>query len=70
MLDCISSDHSRSFCLGTVPNGFCNIKILMRTTHIKLLTAPKVPKKKKKKQKDEWNKSPEVSDDEDLAIQP
>uniref|UniRef100_A0A915K0F0 Uncharacterized protein n=1 Tax=Romanomermis culicivorax TaxID=13658 RepID=A0A915K0F0_ROMCU len=37
---------------------------LTRTTHPKLLTAPKVPKKKKKKQKDEWNKSPDVSNDE------
>uniref|UniRef100_A0A915K0G5 Uncharacterized protein n=1 Tax=Romanomermis culicivorax TaxID=13658 RepID=A0A915K0G5_ROMCU len=53
-----------------VPNAFRNIKILMHTTHPKLLTAPKVPKKKKKKQKDEWNKSLEVSDDKDPAIQP
>uniref|UniRef100_A0A915HK58 Uncharacterized protein n=1 Tax=Romanomermis culicivorax TaxID=13658 RepID=A0A915HK58_ROMCU len=51
--DCTSSDHGRSFCLGTVPNGFRSIKVLTRTTHPKLLTAPKVPKKKKKKQKDE-----------------
>uniref|UniRef100_A0A915IVT4 Uncharacterized protein n=1 Tax=Romanomermis culicivorax TaxID=13658 RepID=A0A915IVT4_ROMCU len=42
----------------------------MRTTHPKLLTAPKVPKKKKKKQKDEWNKLPDVSDDEDPALKP
>uniref|UniRef100_A0A915HTU5 Uncharacterized protein n=1 Tax=Romanomermis culicivorax TaxID=13658 RepID=A0A915HTU5_ROMCU len=42
----------------------------MHTTHPKLLTTPKVPKKKKKKQKDEWNKLLEVSDDEDRAIQP
>uniref|UniRef100_A0A915IHV8 Uncharacterized protein n=1 Tax=Romanomermis culicivorax TaxID=13658 RepID=A0A915IHV8_ROMCU len=34
-----------------------------------LLTAPKVLKKKKK-QKDEWNKSLEVSEDEDPALQP
>uniref|UniRef100_A0A915HHC3 Uncharacterized protein n=1 Tax=Romanomermis culicivorax TaxID=13658 RepID=A0A915HHC3_ROMCU len=37
-------------------------------THPKLLTTPKVPKKKK--QKDEWNKSPEVSDEEDQSLQP
>uniref|UniRef100_A0A915JRH3 Uncharacterized protein n=1 Tax=Romanomermis culicivorax TaxID=13658 RepID=A0A915JRH3_ROMCU len=70
MLDCTSSDHSRSFCLGTVPNGFPSPKVLMLTMHLKLLTAPKVPKKKKKKQKDEWNKSPDVSDDEDPAVHP
>uniref|UniRef100_A0A915HDL6 Uncharacterized protein n=1 Tax=Romanomermis culicivorax TaxID=13658 RepID=A0A915HDL6_ROMCU len=50
-----------------MPNGFHNVT---STTHPKLLTAPKVPKKKRKKQKDEWNKSPDVSDDEDLALQP
>uniref|UniRef100_A0A915KTE5 Uncharacterized protein n=1 Tax=Romanomermis culicivorax TaxID=13658 RepID=A0A915KTE5_ROMCU len=38
--------------------------------HWKLLSTLKVPKKKKKKQKDEWNKSPYVSDDEDPALQP
>uniref|UniRef100_A0A915IY74 Uncharacterized protein n=1 Tax=Romanomermis culicivorax TaxID=13658 RepID=A0A915IY74_ROMCU len=69
MYDCTSSDHGRSFCLGTVPNGFRSIKVLTRTTHPKLLTAPKVPKKKKKKQKDEWNKSLDVSDNEDPALQ-
>uniref|UniRef100_A0A915L6Y4 Uncharacterized protein n=1 Tax=Romanomermis culicivorax TaxID=13658 RepID=A0A915L6Y4_ROMCU len=53
-----------------VPNGFRSVKVLMRMTHPKLLSAPKVPKKKKKKQKDEWNKSPDVSDDEDPALQP
>uniref|UniRef100_A0A915I4X5 Uncharacterized protein n=1 Tax=Romanomermis culicivorax TaxID=13658 RepID=A0A915I4X5_ROMCU len=42
---------------------------LTHTTHQKVLTAPKVPKKKKK-QKDERNKSLEVSDDEDLCLQP
>uniref|UniRef100_A0A915L8B0 Uncharacterized protein n=1 Tax=Romanomermis culicivorax TaxID=13658 RepID=A0A915L8B0_ROMCU len=42
----------------------------MHTRHLKLLTASKVPKKKKKKQKDEWNKSPDVSDNEDPALQP
>uniref|UniRef100_A0A915III6 Uncharacterized protein n=1 Tax=Romanomermis culicivorax TaxID=13658 RepID=A0A915III6_ROMCU len=41
----------------------------MLMTHPKLLPTPKVPKKKKKKQKDEWNKSPKVSDNKDLAIQ-
>uniref|UniRef100_A0A915JJQ2 Uncharacterized protein n=1 Tax=Romanomermis culicivorax TaxID=13658 RepID=A0A915JJQ2_ROMCU len=65
-----SSHHGRSFCLGMVPKGFRNIKILTGTTHPNLLTAPKVPKKKKKKQKDEWNKSADVSDDEDPALQP
>uniref|UniRef100_A0A915HYI2 Uncharacterized protein n=1 Tax=Romanomermis culicivorax TaxID=13658 RepID=A0A915HYI2_ROMCU len=55
---------------GTVLNGFRSIKVLMRTTHPKLLTAPKVPKKKKKKQKDEWNKSQDISHDEDPALQP
>uniref|UniRef100_A0A915J8N0 Uncharacterized protein n=1 Tax=Romanomermis culicivorax TaxID=13658 RepID=A0A915J8N0_ROMCU len=69
MFDSTSSDHGLSFCLGTVPNGFCNLKILMRTTHPKLLTALKARKKKKKKQKDKWNKSLEVSDDEDPALQ-
>uniref|UniRef100_A0A915J2M2 Uncharacterized protein n=1 Tax=Romanomermis culicivorax TaxID=13658 RepID=A0A915J2M2_ROMCU len=39
-------------------------------THSKLLTAPKVQKKKKKKQKDEWNKSPEASDDKEPSLQP
>uniref|UniRef100_A0A915LAW5 Uncharacterized protein n=1 Tax=Romanomermis culicivorax TaxID=13658 RepID=A0A915LAW5_ROMCU len=53
-----------------VPNGFHSVKVLTCTTHPKLLTASKVPKKKKKKQKDEWNKSPGVSDDEDPALQP
>uniref|UniRef100_A0A915ISA2 Uncharacterized protein n=1 Tax=Romanomermis culicivorax TaxID=13658 RepID=A0A915ISA2_ROMCU len=70
MFDCTSSDHSPSFCLGTVPNCFRSVKVLMRTTHRKLLTPPKVPKKKKKKQKDKWNKSLDVSDDEDLSLQP
>uniref|UniRef100_A0A915HIH9 Uncharacterized protein n=1 Tax=Romanomermis culicivorax TaxID=13658 RepID=A0A915HIH9_ROMCU len=64
------SDHGRSFCLGMQPNGFCDVKTLMPTTHPKVLTAPKVRKKKKKKQKDEWNKLPEVSDDEDPSLQP
>uniref|UniRef100_A0A915HMB5 Uncharacterized protein n=1 Tax=Romanomermis culicivorax TaxID=13658 RepID=A0A915HMB5_ROMCU len=75
MFDCTASDHGRSFCLGTVTKGFRDIKVLTRTTHPKLLTAPKAPKKKKKKpkkkkkkQKDEWNKSPDVSDDEDPAL--
>uniref|UniRef100_A0A915JG11 Uncharacterized protein n=1 Tax=Romanomermis culicivorax TaxID=13658 RepID=A0A915JG11_ROMCU len=36
----------------------------------KLLPVPKVLKKKKKKQKDKWNKSPDLSDDEDPALQP
>uniref|UniRef100_A0A915JZD4 Uncharacterized protein n=1 Tax=Romanomermis culicivorax TaxID=13658 RepID=A0A915JZD4_ROMCU len=51
--------------LGTVPNGFHSVKVLKGTTHPKLLTAPKVPKKKKKKkkQKDKWNKSLDVTDD-------
>uniref|UniRef100_A0A915KJP2 Uncharacterized protein n=1 Tax=Romanomermis culicivorax TaxID=13658 RepID=A0A915KJP2_ROMCU len=53
-----------------VPNSFRNVKVLTCTTHPKLITAPKVPKKEKKKQKDEWNKSPDVSDDEDPALQP
>uniref|UniRef100_A0A915I587 Uncharacterized protein n=1 Tax=Romanomermis culicivorax TaxID=13658 RepID=A0A915I587_ROMCU len=70
MYDCTWANHGQSFCLGTVPNGFPNIKVLTRTTHPKLLTAPKVPEKKKKKQKDEWNKSLDVSDDEDPALQP
>uniref|UniRef100_A0A915I0R0 Uncharacterized protein n=1 Tax=Romanomermis culicivorax TaxID=13658 RepID=A0A915I0R0_ROMCU len=70
MFDCTSSDQGQSFCLGSVPNGFQSVKVLRYTTHPKLLTVPKAPKKKKKKQKDEWNKSPEVSDDEDPALQP
>uniref|UniRef100_A0A915KA94 Uncharacterized protein n=1 Tax=Romanomermis culicivorax TaxID=13658 RepID=A0A915KA94_ROMCU len=70
MYDCTSSDHGGSFCLGTVPNGFGSVKVLTHMTNPKLLTAPKVPKKKKKKQKDEWNKSPDVSDEEDPALQP
>uniref|UniRef100_A0A915K780 Uncharacterized protein n=1 Tax=Romanomermis culicivorax TaxID=13658 RepID=A0A915K780_ROMCU len=70
MFYCTSFDHGRSFCLGTVPNGFRSIKVLTRMTHPKLLTAPKVPKKIKKKQKDEWNKLPDVSDNEDPALQP
>uniref|UniRef100_A0A915KR17 Uncharacterized protein n=1 Tax=Romanomermis culicivorax TaxID=13658 RepID=A0A915KR17_ROMCU len=69
MYDCTSADHGRSFCLGTVPNGFCNFKVLTHTTHPKLLTASKELKKKKKKQKNEWNKSPDVSDDKDPALQ-
>uniref|UniRef100_A0A915KFC8 Uncharacterized protein n=1 Tax=Romanomermis culicivorax TaxID=13658 RepID=A0A915KFC8_ROMCU len=51
-----------------VPNSFP--KVLTGTTHPKLLTTLKVPKKKKKKQKDERSKSPGVSDDEDPALQP
>uniref|UniRef100_A0A915L768 Uncharacterized protein n=1 Tax=Romanomermis culicivorax TaxID=13658 RepID=A0A915L768_ROMCU len=47
-----------------------SVKVLTGTTHPKLLTTLKVPKKKKKKQKDEWNKSTDVSDDEDQALQP
>uniref|UniRef100_A0A915IYN0 Uncharacterized protein n=1 Tax=Romanomermis culicivorax TaxID=13658 RepID=A0A915IYN0_ROMCU len=69
MYNCTSSDHGWSFCLGTVPNGFRKVKVLMHTTHPKLLTALKVPKKKKKR-KDEWNKSLDVSNDEDPALQP
>uniref|UniRef100_A0A915HGI1 Uncharacterized protein n=1 Tax=Romanomermis culicivorax TaxID=13658 RepID=A0A915HGI1_ROMCU len=53
-----------------VPNGFRSNKVLMRTMHPKLLSAPKVPKKKKKKQKDDWNKSLDVSDEEDPSLQP
>uniref|UniRef100_A0A915KUX5 Uncharacterized protein n=1 Tax=Romanomermis culicivorax TaxID=13658 RepID=A0A915KUX5_ROMCU len=70
MFDCTSSNHGWSFCLGTVPNGFCSIKVLRHTMHWKLLSTLKVLKKKKKKQKDEWNKSPYASDDEDPALQP
>uniref|UniRef100_A0A915IBZ0 Uncharacterized protein n=1 Tax=Romanomermis culicivorax TaxID=13658 RepID=A0A915IBZ0_ROMCU len=70
MFDCTSSDHGRSFCLGTVPNSFRENKVLTPRTHPKLLTALKVPKKKKKKQKDKWNKSPDVPDNEDPALQP
>uniref|UniRef100_A0A915KV79 Uncharacterized protein n=1 Tax=Romanomermis culicivorax TaxID=13658 RepID=A0A915KV79_ROMCU len=69
MYDCTSSNHGWSFCLGMVPNGFGDVNVLMRTTHPKLLTAPKVPKKKKKKQKDEWNKLMDVSNDQDPALQ-
>uniref|UniRef100_A0A915IJM3 Uncharacterized protein n=1 Tax=Romanomermis culicivorax TaxID=13658 RepID=A0A915IJM3_ROMCU len=76
--DCTASDHGWSFCLGIVTNGFRDVKVLTRTTHPKLLTAPKALKKKKKKQKDEWNKkqkdewnkSLDVSDDEDPALKP
>uniref|UniRef100_A0A915HYT7 Autophagy protein 5 n=1 Tax=Romanomermis culicivorax TaxID=13658 RepID=A0A915HYT7_ROMCU len=68
MYDCASSDHGQSFCLGTQPNGFRQIKTLTHTTHPKILTALKVPKKIKK-QEDKWNKSPEVSDDEDPSLQ-
>uniref|UniRef100_A0A915IQC9 Uncharacterized protein n=1 Tax=Romanomermis culicivorax TaxID=13658 RepID=A0A915IQC9_ROMCU len=49
MFDCISSDHGWSFCLGMQPNGFYDVKTLMHRMHPKLLTAPKVLKKKKKK---------------------
>uniref|UniRef100_A0A915ILW6 Uncharacterized protein n=1 Tax=Romanomermis culicivorax TaxID=13658 RepID=A0A915ILW6_ROMCU len=70
MFDCPSSDHGRSFCLGTQPNRLCDVKTLTHTTHPKVLTAPKVPRKKKKKQKDEWNKSPEVSDEEGQSLKP
>uniref|UniRef100_A0A915HZH5 Uncharacterized protein n=1 Tax=Romanomermis culicivorax TaxID=13658 RepID=A0A915HZH5_ROMCU len=41
----------------------------MCTTQLKLLTIHKTLKKKKK-QKDEWDKSPEVSNDEDPLLQP
>uniref|UniRef100_A0A915J0C6 Uncharacterized protein n=1 Tax=Romanomermis culicivorax TaxID=13658 RepID=A0A915J0C6_ROMCU len=68
MYNCTSSDHHQSFCLGTLPNGFQSVKVLMPMTHPKLLTAPNVPKKKKKKQKDEWNKSRDTSDDEDSVF--
>uniref|UniRef100_A0A915IBC4 Uncharacterized protein n=1 Tax=Romanomermis culicivorax TaxID=13658 RepID=A0A915IBC4_ROMCU len=60
LFDFTSSDQGQSFCSGMVPNGFHNPKILTRTMHPKLLTTPKAPKKKKKKQIDEWNKSPET----------
>uniref|UniRef100_A0A915JQX1 Uncharacterized protein n=1 Tax=Romanomermis culicivorax TaxID=13658 RepID=A0A915JQX1_ROMCU len=56
MYDCTSANDGRSFCLGMQPNGFRKVKTLRRTTHLKVPTAPKVPKNKKKKQKDEWNK--------------
>uniref|UniRef100_A0A915K4Q7 Uncharacterized protein n=1 Tax=Romanomermis culicivorax TaxID=13658 RepID=A0A915K4Q7_ROMCU len=69
MYNCTSSGHGRSFCLGTQPNSFRDMKTLMRTTHLKLLTTPKMPKKKKKKQKEEWNKSPDISNDEDPSLQ-
>uniref|UniRef100_A0A915IRA4 Uncharacterized protein n=1 Tax=Romanomermis culicivorax TaxID=13658 RepID=A0A915IRA4_ROMCU len=68
MYDCTSSNHGQSYCLAMVPNTFRSVKVLTCTTHRKLLTAPKVPKKKKKKQKDEWIESLDVSDDEDLAL--
>uniref|UniRef100_A0A915IXZ1 Uncharacterized protein n=1 Tax=Romanomermis culicivorax TaxID=13658 RepID=A0A915IXZ1_ROMCU len=55
---------------STKVNGFPDIKTLTRTMHPKLLTVPKKPKNKKKKQKDEWNKSPEVSDDDDPSLLP
>uniref|UniRef100_A0A915IXL8 Uncharacterized protein n=1 Tax=Romanomermis culicivorax TaxID=13658 RepID=A0A915IXL8_ROMCU len=48
MYDCTSSDHGRSFCLGTVPNSFRSVKVLMRTTHPKLLTTPKSAKEQEK----------------------
>uniref|UniRef100_A0A915ICX5 Uncharacterized protein n=1 Tax=Romanomermis culicivorax TaxID=13658 RepID=A0A915ICX5_ROMCU len=48
MYDCTSSNHGQSFCSGTMPNGFRSIKVLTCRTHPKLLTARKVPKKKKK----------------------
>uniref|UniRef100_A0A915J6I1 Uncharacterized protein n=1 Tax=Romanomermis culicivorax TaxID=13658 RepID=A0A915J6I1_ROMCU len=70
MYHCTSSDHGQSFCLGTQPNSFRDMKTLTPTRHPKLLTALKVPKKKKKKQKDEWNQSPDISDDEDPSLQP
>uniref|UniRef100_A0A915HUK2 Uncharacterized protein n=1 Tax=Romanomermis culicivorax TaxID=13658 RepID=A0A915HUK2_ROMCU len=70
MFNCTSSDHGQSFRLGTMPNGFRSIKVLRRTMPPKLLTARKVPKKMKKKQMDEWNKSPDVSDDKNPALQP
>uniref|UniRef100_A0A915J0Z9 Uncharacterized protein n=1 Tax=Romanomermis culicivorax TaxID=13658 RepID=A0A915J0Z9_ROMCU len=60
MFHCISSDHGQSFCLGMQPNRFHDLKTLTLRTHPKVITALEVPKKKKKKQKDEWNKSPEV----------
>uniref|UniRef100_A0A915J780 Uncharacterized protein n=1 Tax=Romanomermis culicivorax TaxID=13658 RepID=A0A915J780_ROMCU len=68
MYDCTSSDHGQSFCLGTQSNGFCDLKTLTGATHPKLLTIPKTLKKKKKKQKDKWNKSPEVSDNQDPSL--
>uniref|UniRef100_A0A915I4H3 Testicular haploid expressed protein n=1 Tax=Romanomermis culicivorax TaxID=13658 RepID=A0A915I4H3_ROMCU len=55
---------------GTQPKGFRDIKTLTHPMHPKVLTTPKVPKMKKKKQKDEWHKSPEVSNDEDPSLQP
>uniref|UniRef100_A0A915IXL6 Uncharacterized protein n=1 Tax=Romanomermis culicivorax TaxID=13658 RepID=A0A915IXL6_ROMCU len=45
-------------------------KTLTRTIHLKLLTTPKMPKKKQKKQKDKWNQSPKVSYDEDPSVLP
>uniref|UniRef100_A0A915JM91 Uncharacterized protein n=1 Tax=Romanomermis culicivorax TaxID=13658 RepID=A0A915JM91_ROMCU len=65
MYDCTLSDHGRSSCLGNQPNSFQDVETLTRSTHPKLLTASKAPKKEKKKQKEEWNKLPEVYDDEE-----
>uniref|UniRef100_A0A915K3J7 Uncharacterized protein n=1 Tax=Romanomermis culicivorax TaxID=13658 RepID=A0A915K3J7_ROMCU len=60
MYDSTSSDQGQSFCLGTQPNDFQDVKTLMCTTQPKLLAVLSVPKKKKKTQKDEWNKSPNL----------
>uniref|UniRef100_A0A915L8Q4 Uncharacterized protein n=1 Tax=Romanomermis culicivorax TaxID=13658 RepID=A0A915L8Q4_ROMCU len=60
---------SAMWAFSTQPNGFRDLKTLMRTMHPKILTALKVRKKKNKKQKDEWNKSLEVSNDKDPLLQ-
>uniref|UniRef100_A0A915IND0 Uncharacterized protein n=1 Tax=Romanomermis culicivorax TaxID=13658 RepID=A0A915IND0_ROMCU len=68
MYDCTLTDLGWSVCLGTQLNGFRDIKTLMRTIPLKLLTVLKMPKKKKKKQCNEWNQSSEISDEEDPSL--
>uniref|UniRef100_A0A915HWD3 Uncharacterized protein n=1 Tax=Romanomermis culicivorax TaxID=13658 RepID=A0A915HWD3_ROMCU len=71
MYNCALSDCGPSFCLGTEPKGFRDVKTLTWTIHQKLITLLEMPKKKKKKSKcNKWNQSPELSDDEDPSLIP
>uniref|UniRef100_A0A915IHL1 Uncharacterized protein n=1 Tax=Romanomermis culicivorax TaxID=13658 RepID=A0A915IHL1_ROMCU len=64
--DCISSDHSQYFCLGTRPNGFPG----HRKTHLHDSSKTFDHPENTKKQKDEWDKLPDISDNEDPSLKP
>uniref|UniRef100_A0A915IB13 Uncharacterized protein n=1 Tax=Romanomermis culicivorax TaxID=13658 RepID=A0A915IB13_ROMCU len=43
MYDCTWADHGRSFCLGTVPNGFRNVKVMAHRLQYDDPTLPPIP---------------------------